>query len=626
MNEELQQAVEAGTITPQLATQLAALNPGTFCTHKSWGFGQVALWRLSTGQIVIDFEGRKGHPMQVAYAVETLTALPPTHSAVRARTEPAALRELATNDPAALVELLLKEAGGAATPAALQAALVPQVFDAAAARKWWESAKKKLKSDGHFVLPTKKTDPVQLLEAPEASHVGLLQKFRGARHLKDQVGALEVLVKSLDDFADEVEELQKLAHQIGDVAAKGQKLQAAQALELLLARDEILAKHSSLQISPEAPTVASLLRNAPKLTELFNSLPAVKQRVALASLEEAFGGEWPSKALQLMQSGTARLVADIQKLFERKGRGGELAEALYRWINERSASSEILLWLCKERGGPYPHLFNPTLFGAVLSSLEMDQLSEAKKSRKLHDLVLDDTSLLADFFTGAELEVVRDAMRRLLLTTVFDDLNKRSLLGRLIKLRPELGNMVSGEAEDRAESLTVSWASLERRKKEFDDLVNRQIPQNVRDIQIARSYGDLRENFEFKSAKEQQAVLARRKAELERALANARGTNFENPDTSVVSIGTTVTLTHADGHQESYSILGAWDSAPEKGIISYKAALGQLLLGQPPGARVELSGGKTATITDIQAFKNLELLEQIAESAAQVGPTEAPAA
>ncbi len=627
MNEELQQAIETGTLTTELATSLAGLSPGTHCRHKSWGFGQIAEWRLSTGQILIDFEGKKGHPMQLAYAVETLTSLPASHTSVRARTEPEAVREQAKSDPVSLVRSMLEEVGGQATPSVLQSVLVPQIFDATAARKWWDSAKKKLKADGHFVLPAKKTDPVRLLDAPEASHVGLLQKFRSARYLKDQVGALDVLVKSLDDFANEVEELQTLAHQIGDVAAKGQKLQAAQALELLLARDEILARHESLQAGPDAPTIASFLRNAPNLSELFNALPAAKQRVALTSLEEAFGPEWPAKALHLMQRGSPRLASDIQKLFERKDRSGELAEALYRWINERSASSEILFWLCKERGGSYPHLFNPSLFGAVLSALELDQLAEAKKSMKLRDLVLDDGALLSDFFAKADLEVVRDAMRRLLLTTVFDDLNKRSLLGRLIKLRPELGTMVSGESQDRNESLTVSWASLERRKKEFDDLVNRQIPQNVRDIQIARSYGDLRENFEFKSAKEQQAVLARRKSELERALGNARGTNFENPDTSVVSIGTTVTLVEPDtGKTESFSILGAWDSAPERGIISYKAAIGQALLGQPVGTTITLADNRTVRITDIQAFKNLELLEQISDTPdAMASPTETPA-
>ena len=99
-------------------------------------------------------------------------------------------------------------------------------------------------------------------------------------------------------------------------------------------------------------------------------------------------------------------------------------------------------------------------------------------------------------------------------------------------------SMIRGGGGEREETLTVSWASLEKRKEEFEDLVNRQIPQNTKDIATARSYGDLRENFEFKSAKEQQRVLMRRRAEAESDLSRARGTNFENPDTTQVSIGT----------------------------------------------------------------------------------------
>src|SRR4030095_11237519 len=90
--------------------------------------------------------------------------------------------------------------------------------------------------------------------------------------------------------------------------------------------------------------------------------------------------------------------------------------------------------------------------------------------------------------------------------------------------------------------LIASWPSREARKEEYDDLVNKKIPQNRQDIQIARSYGDLRENFEYKSAKEQQRVLMRRKSELERDLARARGTDFADVAGDKVAIGTTVKL------------------------------------------------------------------------------------
>src|SRR5207245_9739441 len=108
----------------------------------------------------------------------------------------------------------------------------------------------------------------------------------------------------------------------------------------------------------------------------------------------------------------------------------------------------------------------------------------------------------------------------------------------------------------------VSWESLERRKNEYAELVQKAIPANSKEIAIARSYGDLRENHEYKAAKEMQKILMRRKSELESQLVRARGTDFVNPKTDVVSIGTTVPLTDLSSkHPEPLSVLGAEDSA-----------------------------------------------------------------
>src|SRR5947199_5004735 len=170
-------------------------------------------------------------------------------------------------------------------------------------------------------------------------------------------------------------------------------------------------------------------------------------------------------------------------------------------------------------------------------------------------------------------------MRRLLLTPVFDNLTKRSLMARVIKLYPELEGMATGaQPEEKTETLIVSWSSLHKRQQEYEEIVNKKIPENSREIGVARSYGDLRENFEFKAAKQMQAVLMRRKSELEHMLHHARGTDFSNADTTQISIGTIVTLREVDsGHGESYTVLGAWDGDPERHIISYQTAIGQSL-------------------------------------------------
>jgi len=257
-------------------------------------------------------------------------------------------------------------------------------------------------------------------------------------------------------------------------------------------------------------------------------------------------------------------------------------------------------------------LFNSELLAAVFSTLERDQLAEKRGSR-LQDLLIDDRTLLGELIEGADRDTVRNMMRKLLLTPVFDDLSKRSLMARIVKLHPDTQSLITGDApEERNESLTVSWSSLEKRKADYEHLIQKEIPQNIRDINVAKEQGDLRENFGFQAAKEQQRVLQRRKLDSERDLGAARGTDFENPDTTQVSTGTIVTLS-TDGGTEVYSILGAWDSAPELGIVSYKAAIGQALLGRKPGDTVELPaevGQRKATIVSITAFTDLDLLRE----------------
>lgn len=613
MTEELTQAVESGRLDHKTAAALDLLPPGAFCLHKSWGFGRVAEWNLLAGQVFIDFGTKKSHPMQAQYASETLSPLGPTHILALKATDPASVREQAGKDALGLARQILADLGGKATTEQVVAALQPEVFDTAGAKKWWEATKKKMKSDGFFQIPTKKSDPVVLLETAVSPGQGLIENFRNARHSKDQIVALEQITKSLDDLASEVAELQSVAAQIEENAQKGRKLQPAAAIEMLIARDEILARHTSLSAGVTAPGVADILiGEETRLTALFLALPASKHRRVLDTFATAFGDRWTDKALRLVLEAGSRLVVEVYRLFERAGKIDVFHAALARWISDRSISSEMLIWLCRERGAAFPDLFNSELLAAVFSTLERDQLAEKRGSR-LQDLLIDDRTLLGELIEGADRDTVRNMMRKLLLTPVFDDLSKRSLMARIVKLHPDTQSLITGDApEERNESLTVSWSSLEKRKADYEYLIQKEIPQNIRDINVAKEQGDLRENFGFQAAKEQQRVLQRRKIDFERELGAARGSDFENPDTTQVSTGTIVTLS-TDAGTEVYSILGAWDSAPELGIVSYKAAIGQALLGRKPGDAVELPaevGQRTATIVSITAFTDLDLLRE----------------
>src|ERR1700682_6593366 len=115
MDADLQKLVESGKLSSKAADQLEALKPGTVCLHKSWGFGRVAEWNLLLNQIVIDFSGKKRHPMQLQYAADNLTIIPAEHFLARKAGDLDAIKKLAKEDPAALIRNILESLGGKAT-------------------------------------------------------------------------------------------------------------------------------------------------------------------------------------------------------------------------------------------------------------------------------------------------------------------------------------------------------------------------------------------------------------------------------------------------------------------------------------------------------------------------------
>jgi transcription elongation GreA/GreB family factor len=610
MDSDLQALVDSGKIAAKTGQQLQQLKPGTYCLHKSWGFGQVKAWNLLLNQVVVDFESKKHHTMQPQYAADSLQPLPADHFLVRKTTGLDALKTQADNDIPGFFVQLLNGSGGKLTQDQIQKAVTPEVVPEADFKKWWDNAKKILRKDGRFALPTKKTEPISLRERALSYSDELIEAFQKARQLKDQVNRLDQIVKNAGIFGDKTDSLQAVAAQAEESVSRNRRLHPAQAMELLIERDDLLKEAPSLPAGTISLTQL-LQEHESKLGLIVSQLAAARQRRVLSEFLTAFPQDWDRRLLHILQDASYRIVGEIAKVFVENGRAHDMRQYLVRSIRDHSASSDILYWLAKERATTeFPELIEPDVLAAMLGALERDQFAEARRGSKLHDLLIDDKELISDLITRASTSQARDLMRRLMLTPVFEELNKRSLMARMIKVHAELQQMVSGESEEKEEALVVSWSSLEKRKAEYDDLVAKKIPENTREISIARSYGDLRENFEYKAAKEMQTVLMRRKAELEQMLSRARGTSFENVETGQVSIGTSVTTRDVEsGELATYHILGAWDSDPAKGIVSYQTLIGQALLGRIPGDTVELPGEtsvKKVEIVEVSAWQDTE--------------------
>ncbi len=605
MLPEIQKLVDAGQLNSQHGEKMGNLTPGTWVLHKSWGFGQIESWNDHVGQVIINFQSKKSHPMQFQYAAETLAAVPADHFLVKKATQADQLKALAGSGPAELLRIILADHENKLTVDQLTKLLVPDLMTEAGFKKWWDAAKKAAKAGGLIAIPAKRTESILLRASALSRTDELIATFQAARQTRDQLAAADQIVKNLPLFGPELDKLKPVVSALGTIAAQNQKLNTADALELLIARDEITATYLSLSVAQNQLTLEKMLADEEgRLNEVLPNIGAARQRKVLAAYPKAFPDRWIEKVTRLLQRANTRIAGEVARLLEEQGNIAELERALDKGIREHSISSDGLIWLAKERK-KYPAYTRTGLFTAIISAIERNQQSEIKATR-LQDLLMEDRELVSDMVEGANDHDARDVMRKLMMTNVFEELTKRSLLARVIKAHPGLQSMLSGDVTEKEELLIVSWASLEKRKEEYEDLLTKKIPENVKEISAAREHGDLRENFEYKAAKDQQTVLQRRKAEIEHMLGLARGTGFQNPDTSRVSIGTVVEITDiATVKAETYTILGAWDSEPTANIISYLTSIAQALIGHSAGETISLPterGTKSVRIEKITAY------------------------
>ena len=124
-----------------------------------------------------------------------------------------------------------------------------------------------------------------------------------------------------------------------------------------------------------------------------------------------------------------------------------------------------------------------------------------------------------------------------------------------------------------------------------------------KEILRAREHGDLRENAEYKSAKERQSFLQARVAQLHRRLAALNMVNLDRIPRDKVGLGSLVTVRQEDTNEEAvYEIVVPEDADPTIGRISPSSPIGKCLLGHEEGDSVEVrvpSGTKTYEITKL---------------------------
>ena len=152
------------------------------------------------------------------------------------------------------------------------------------------------------------------------------------------------------------------------------------------------------------------------------------------------------------------------------------------------------------------------------------------------------------------------------------------------------------------EPIYLTKEGLEEMKKELDELVNVKRPANIIAIKEARALGDLSENADYDSAKNEQAVLEGRIQKLEKMIENA--VIIEEGSKDTVGIGSTVTISYEeDDETDEYKIVGSQEADPFMSKISNESPIARALLDRKVGDIVTVespNGSYQVKITEIK--------------------------
>jgi transcription elongation factor GreA len=575
--------------------KLETMVPGNYCLHRSWGFGKIVDYNAADDRLIIDFEdGKEGHAMAPAFCVDKLEILKPNDILVRSRTEPELIDEMIKKRPADLICEIISASDDQAMMASEIERLLARVIGPIKYKKWWTATKKVLAKDPRVGVPLKKTEPYIYRDEPVKPEDEILEQFHATKNSKQKIDLGEKLYALSENISVIREEMPAILEELTEAIAHAKSLSQASRLHGVWVRNN-LARDLHEDVEALEPSSASILDSTNDYSELAAELPAQYYKRYLDLISRTYPDKWQSMVEDLLRNSSGKFTSECINFMLEREMEDRIRFCLDRWLKEQTIKGPLLFWVVKNRASKkYSNiiepLVTPRLLAAMFYAIDYEALQNASTRRiPLADLLSDDTTLIPDLLADANVETANDLAQTLLLNQGFEDLTKKSLLARFIKQFPTVQTLLAGEAAETSEeeALIVSQESFNAAKAEYEALISKKIPENKEAIQIAREHGDLKENSEYKMARQDQDILLSRKNELEVDLSRARVTDFSDANADNVSIGSIVELKEGStGKKQRYSILGAWDSDPRNNVLSYKTPLAQALLGKEPGTTV----------------------------------------
>ncbi|MCX8058739.1 MAG: GreA/GreB family elongation factor [Spirochaetes bacterium] len=565
-----------------------SFDKSNFVFHSKLGVGYIK--DIKNNFLVIDFDIKKDHQMDIDMAIKSLVILPSDDLSVMKKVKENELNELIKNNPGEVIKRTLKSIGGKGTSQDIKKYLIKNnIIEEKNWNSLWERAKEILKNDPLFTKSFDKNNEYFLRDKPVSFEDSILEEFKSTSDIFDKAKVLKKFIDSGGDLNSE-----NFSFMIGYL----NKLISA---DLEVSQNFVIAYLILKDLKKMYP---DLNINFPfSIEELFEQLKANNKfyfSISDPYLEKIYldniyryVSDWKNIFINYLKKYGSKYALNFLIFKEEKSAINEIIKDVLKNYRE---NPDLFIWYCKNL------FFKDLSVGFDINKEEiilllvnlLDNINKALiqkintvANRKIYN------SIIEILFKDGELEKIYtekkniDTLKKIpKLFFRIKDMKAEHIVEFKIILSKyfteyikELG--LEEEKEEKENIFFVTRESIIEKQRYLQNLIQVEIPRTNNEMMQAKEKGDLRENAEYIAARERLQELNEEAATIQEDLNKAREIDFNNIDTSKISIGTKVTLLNLDENKEIvYTILGKWDVDLSKNIISYETALGQSLLNK----------------------------------------------
>lgn len=569
-----------------------AFDKGSYVFHRNWGVGRIR--KLDGDTLTINFGRVVGiKEMKLSMAVTALKPLAKDHIWVlKATMQKEDLIKSVKADKAETLKIIIRSFDNNCDFKRIKAELVPSILTPGEWTSWNSAAKKILETDSSFGVNPNDISMYTVRDGNISPEEKISNEFKAQKQF---FARADLLVKFFEsDDTDNSSELfaEMYSYFTGYLKNISRVNEQVLASYLLVRAISAIDKQFAFPVKETFAEIYNRIEDPKEIYLLLKDSKSTHFREdfircikLLPNWNEEYVKLFPIVLKEELLNDLIKEghVEDVQKLVRTSFEAfKDFRETVLFFFKECQDKD----WF-KEAGVSYEKQLITLINIIELTFREINNHVNSTENKKINknatDLLFKTDSIFNYMFTNGE-----DAVKKMY--TLIDDISdidpsyKALARNKILEKYPDFKFRVSEEKKQQSVGLIVTAKKLAEKKAEVDEIQNVLIPKNAAEVADAKAKGDLKENQEYKSAKEEQHFLNLKLTNLQNELNRAVVFDPTTSTTAIISFGTVATLKdNQTGNEETYTILGPWESDPDNNVISYMAPFGDAILNKKVG-------------------------------------------